>query len=207
MPSKNSAKLSWDSALYQTEALKIRDLKELRAEYKRLRDISQKRLKRLEKSEFSEGATLRHYKDMFPKLSEIKTEAELRKRLSEAARFVESKTSTVSGIKAKRKAQLASLQQQGYDWVDEENFDEFVEWIDDYVSKHANKHFYPAPEQIREAYEEEFGAIDSEELKKEFEASKPQKKPRERRKKTGSAEIESYSRGGRQKKAAKRRRR
>jgi len=205
MPSK--AKLTWDSALYQVDALKIRDSKELRAEYTRLRDITQKRLKRLAASEFAEGSTYRHYKDMFPKLAEIKSDAELRKRLSEAARFVEAKTTTVSGIKAKRKAQIKSLQEQGYDWVDEDNFEQFVEWIDDYVAKHSNKNYYPAPEQIKEAYKEEFGKIDSDELKKEFEASKKQKKPRERRRKDSSAAVEKKISSGRQKQPSKRRRR
>ena len=126
MPSKNTVRLQWPSATYEPEALKVRDSKELRKEYSRLRDIAQKRLIRLGTSEFSEGSTYRHYKDVFPKLSEIKTEAQLRQRLAILARFVESKASTVSGIKAKRTAQIRSLQEQGYDWIDESNFDNFI---------------------------------------------------------------------------------
>jgi len=177
MSSNNSAKLKWDAALYQESALKIRAEKELRAEYSRLRDIAQKRLSRLRESEFADSESYRHYKDMFPKLEAVKTNYELRARLSELARFVENKTSTVSGLKEKRSKQLATIQED-YPWVNESNFQQFYEFAESYSSSRGG--YYSVPE-LKEAYEEQFGKVDSDDLKAEFE--KEQKmNPRIRRK-------------------------
>lgn len=187
MPSK--AKLKWDAALYQAEALKVRDSKELRAEYTRLRDIAQKRLSRLGKSEFSDTQSYQRYKDAFPVLKEIKNDGEFRLRLSELAKFVSSSTSSITGLKQKREKQLASLHERGYDWVTEENFQEFYEWIDEYIDTHSTKRYYPAPEVVKEAFKEHMKEINPEEVKKEFKNRRKQEARPERKRRTGSRDV------------------
>lgn len=200
----NKAQLKWAAALYQAEALKVRDSKELRAEYTRLRDIAQKRLSRLGQSEFSSLATYQNNKDKFPKLSEIKTDAELRIRLQEVARFVSAKTSTISGIRAERKAQLKSLAENGYDWVNESNFEQFYNWVGEYIAKHSTKHYYPTPEVLKEAFEEQFKDLDPEEVKKEFDkrSKTSKKKERSKAKQKGSSEIKRMIKKERERQAA-----
>lgn len=200
----NKAQLQWSAALYHPEALKVRDSAELRAEYARLRDIAQKRLSRLAKSEFASGAIYQNNKNKFPKLSEIKTDAELRLKLSELSRFVEAKTSSVSGLRAKRKKQLETLKENGYSWVNKGNYEEFVNWIDDYVAKHSTNHYYPAPEVVKEAFEEQFKDLDPREVKKAFDQrSKPsKKKERSKAKQKGSSEIKRMIKKERERQAA-----
>lgn len=200
----NNSKLKWDAALYQAEALKVRDSKELRAEYTRLRDIAQKRLSRLGKSEFSNTQSYQRYKDAFPKLKEIKNEGELRLRLSQLAKFVSSSTSSITGLKQKRKKQLASLHERGYDWVTEENFQEFYEWIDEYIDTHSTRHYYPAPEVVKEAFKEHIKEINPEEVKKEFNqrSKSSKKKERSKAKQKGSSEVKRMIKKERERQAA-----
>ena len=103
---------------------------ELRKEYTRLRDIAQKRLKRLEASEFANTKTVRYNKDRFIPLREISGTGELTHLLSDLARFLTASRSTVSGQKSYRKKSVESLQEAGLTAVTEKNFLHFTDVMD-----------------------------------------------------------------------------
>ena len=105
---------------------------EVRKEYTRLRDISQKRLKRLAKAGYTDTEVYRRNVKHYLKLKDIKSKSELAQRLSDLSRFVASKQSTVSGIKEKERKALESLSEHGYGFVNESNIQEFGEFMEEY---------------------------------------------------------------------------
>ena len=106
--------------------------KEVRKEYTRLRDISQKRLKRLEAAGYSDRAIYKKNVKHYPKLEQIKSPNELAARLSDLSRFISAATSTVSGIKTAKKKSLATLHEHGYTFVNNENYEDFGEFMEEY---------------------------------------------------------------------------
>lgn len=87
------------------EILLHSDEKQLRKEYTRLRDIAEKRLKRLQKDY---GWTKTGKKESFRKLKDI-DRRDLPKALSELAKFVKAGTSTVSGQRKAQEKTTATL--------------------------------------------------------------------------------------------------
>lgn len=84
------------------------DEKTLRREYTRLRDIAEKRRKRLEESDYSWTKTSKQEK--FKKLKEI-DRADLPKAFSEVAKFVKSSQSTLKGQKRAEEKTTSTLNQ------------------------------------------------------------------------------------------------
>lgn len=121
-PSNLVAMLEGDKAL----------VSQVRKEYTRLRDISQKRLKRLEKAGYTDTEVYKRNVNHYPKLKDIKTKHELAARLSDLSRFVASAQSTVSGIKEKERKSLESLSEHGYGFVNESNLQEFGDFMEEY---------------------------------------------------------------------------
>lgn len=109
--------------------------KEVRKEYTRLRDIAQKRLKRLEAAGMSDRAIYEKNVNHYPKLASIKTKSELAQRLSDLSRFVASSQSTVSGIKTREKKTLDTLHENGFDFVTESNLKDFGDFMEMYRSE------------------------------------------------------------------------
>ena len=104
--------------------------RELRKEYARLRDIAQKRLKRLEASEFANSQTVLYNKDRFIPTREISGTGELTHLLSDIARFLTASRSTVSGMKAYRKKSVESLREGGLTGITEKNFNQMTRVLD-----------------------------------------------------------------------------
>lgn len=76
--------------------------KEIRAEYTRLRDITQKRAARLEKAGLkSQAAFLR---ETMPKLKDIKSSREVAKRLAQGNANIQTKAYSLKGLKELQKA-------------------------------------------------------------------------------------------------------
>jgi hypothetical protein len=130
-----AAKLTYDPNWYIPTKIKA-EIQENRAavrkEYTRLRDISQKRLKRLKAAGLDDTqAYLRNYKH-YPKLKDIKSDSELAARLSDLARFITAKGSTVSGQKDIMKKSLSTLHDTGYTFVNEGNFRDFGKFMEEY---------------------------------------------------------------------------
>ena len=115
-------------ALENTE-ISTRDLKKL---YTELRDIANKRIKRAQKAGYEQNLVIRQGAKKIPKISEIRTEAELRYRIGETAMFLENPLSTISGIERNEAKKLETLARHGYEFVNEGNlqdFGRFMEWV------------------------------------------------------------------------------
>ena len=153
--------------------------RELRKEYARLRDIAQKRLKRLEASEFANSQTVLYNKDLFISTREISGTGELTHLLSDIARFLTASRSTVSGMKAYRKKSVESLREGGLTGITEKNFNQMtrvLDWAKDFkeydpselvrmmnAAAEAGIDFNTVLENLAELYEEwiHTGSLDS----------------------------------------------
>ena len=121
-PSEIKAKLEAGGALER----------EVRKEYTRLRDISQKRLKRLKAAGYSDTDVYKKNVKHYPKLANIKSKSELAQRLSDLSRFVGSSQSTVKGLKERERKVLKTLRENGYKYIDESNLSDFGEFMEYY---------------------------------------------------------------------------
>ena len=121
--------------------------KEIRQEYTRLRDIMEKRLKRLgEKS--PESKAYQQNVGRFRPARGQSTEA-LRKQLPDLAKLVRAKGSSVSGQKAIQQQTLGTLHEHGYDFVNEENLQDFGDWMEEWRQSDG-EHVYGSPEVAEE---------------------------------------------------------
>ena len=96
--------------------------RELRREYARLRDVAQKRLKRLGASEFSDTQAYQYNKERFIPTREISGMDELSHLLSDISRFLTASLSTVTGQKEYRRKSVESLNENGLKGINEGNF-------------------------------------------------------------------------------------
>lgn len=130
------ARLSWDRAEYTPSNIKVMieagKVKDVRKEYTRLRDIAQKRLKRLAAAGYKNTEVYQRNYKHYPLLKNIKSSSELAQRLSDLSRFIESRRSTVKGIKDTRTQALQTLHEHGYKFVTAENYGEFAEFMETY---------------------------------------------------------------------------
>lgn len=105
---------------------------DLRKLYTELRDIANKRIKRAQKAGYGQDLVIRQGAKKIPKISEIRSEAELRYRIGETAMFLENPRSTITGIRRMEYKKLATIRRHGYDFVNESNladFGRFMEWV------------------------------------------------------------------------------
>lgn len=100
----------------------------IRQEYRRLRDIAQKRLKRLAIAEPNSYA----YKTNVGKFGSARGQstANLRAQLPALAKFIAAKTGTVSGIRQQQAKAVATLQRHGYTGVTKANLKAFGEFME-----------------------------------------------------------------------------
>ena len=105
--------------------------KELRKEYSRLRDIVQKRLKRMEKTEWIQSKTYKYNKDRYKKLKDIGNMSEMAHLMSDMATFLTKATGTISGLEAQREKTLDTLHEQGITGITKENWWDFTDLMDE----------------------------------------------------------------------------
>ena len=120
----------------------------VRQEYSRLRDIAQKRLQRLAKAEPESYAYRTNVGQYAPARGQ--STAELREQLPRLARFIAAKTGTVSGIRAQRMKAIATLRSHGYDFINEKNYKQFADFMDEWRSRKLGKAVYA---QLMDAFE------------------------------------------------------
>ena len=125
--------------------------KDIRSEYTRLRDIAQKRIKRLGVSEWSSTELYRKYAGGFPKLSEIVNQTNLSYQLAALSKFVAAKTTTVTGLKQQRSKALKSLKQHGYGFVNVQNYNRFGQFMEEYRQKTLGRKQKPS-DQVADLY-------------------------------------------------------
>ena len=128
----------WYSPVYLRHLMATGDAAKVRKEYTRLRDISQKRLKRLAAAGLANTEVYKKNVNHYPKLKDIKSANELSARLSDLARFVSSERSTVSGYKNIMQKSLDTLHTHGYTFVTKENYRDFAEFMGEYRYQHLD---------------------------------------------------------------------
>lgn len=106
------------------------DWREIKEEYTRMRDVAQKRLKRLMKSEFSDSKAVKLHPDMFPRLRDLDPR-DLPKAFNDLYRFVRASTSTVYGQRQAKEKTIekfnnAGFEAEGFDLREGENFKQFI---------------------------------------------------------------------------------
>lgn len=122
---------SWDPETYTVQALESiarganrDDWRAIKDEYTRLRDIAHKRITRLGKSEFKKSAAYQAHKQDFPKLRDLDPR-DIPAAMAEMVKFLQAKTSTVSGQRSRRNKTIKAWQEQGLD-LNEKNYNKVM---------------------------------------------------------------------------------
>lgn len=155
------------------DALFDGDIGAMRREYSKMRDIAQKRIKRLKKSEFT--ITFEAYAEGVPKLSEftdkkhgIREKGAFATELSRLSRFLASPGSSVQGRIKMRKESIKSLHKSGYTFVNEKNYKKFAAFMERYRALKLDS-IYDSDEVLEEYFAVgEKKGVDPNELLDEF---------------------------------------
>lgn len=152
-------KSNYSPEWYTPRNLERVDLKEVRSEYSRLRDIAQKRLKRIKDAstgvtDWTRTEAYKTYRSGVPKLSEVSKE-HLPYELSKLARWVESDHSRIGYLKKRMKSAIKELHEKGYSFIDESNYLDFTEFMEEYRRQKLD-HVYGSPDAV-----ELYGALQS----------------------------------------------
>jgi len=168
-----TGKLNYDADWYQPrnlrQQMKAGNLGEIRKEYTRLRDISQKRLKRMGQTMWKDTQTYQRNVHHYPKLKDIKSEAELAHRLSDLSRFITAKTSSVSGMESQMKKALKTLHEHDYNFVSKENFLQFGKFMEEYRFQKLDEMGYDSGTAAEAFNQLEIHRVDPEKVKEDFE--------------------------------------
>ena len=152
---------------YTPEALQSGALseKEIRDEYRRLRNIANKRIDRLEKAGYGETQAYLRNAGAYKSASNY-TMAELQYKLYQISKFVSAKSSTVTGMRSIEKEAIKALQGKGLGRVKNlQEFGDFMSWA---RTRYKNSDF--DSERAAEVYNEaKRRSIDIEEIKKDYE--------------------------------------
>ena len=104
------------------------DMATMRAEYTRMRDVAQKRIKRLGK-QFPESKAYQSHAKGFPKLKELDPR-DFAKAFAELAKFVRAKGSTVTGQKEIKNKTIKTWQDQGLN-LNQKNYDKTIKILEE----------------------------------------------------------------------------
>lgn len=104
------------------------DMATMRAEYTRMRDVAQKRIKRLGK-QFPESKAYQSHKGGFAKLKELDSR-DFPKAFAELAKFVKAKGSTVTGQKQIKEKTIKTWQDQGLN-LNSKNYDKTIKILEE----------------------------------------------------------------------------
>ena len=104
------------------------DLATMRAEYTRMRDVAQKRIKRLGK-QFPESKAYQSHKQGFVKLKDLDPR-DFPKAFAELAKFVRAKGSTVTGQKQIKEKTIKTWQDQGLK-LNSKNYDKTIKILEE----------------------------------------------------------------------------
>lgn len=129
---------------YSPSDLKHVSERDMRKEYTKLRDIAQKRLKRLMKND-PDNIELEYHPQGFKKLGDIESVQELRNRLADLSRFINKESSTIAGQKKIAKKREQVLIDKGYLTGKEEpeykkKLMKFVNYIEDVLNENFMYH-------------------------------------------------------------------
>lgn len=125
---KNADVLTWEYDDYYPYRLEQIDERALRQEYTRLRKIANKRLNRLQASEYKETDLAKEYSGGFALLADVE---DLPRELTVLARFVASEKSSVTGLKRIDRQTIETLQEHGYTFVNTKNVRQFGAFMEE----------------------------------------------------------------------------
>ena len=123
------------SALYFPFQIAKMGAVEVSKAYSAMRKTANARLARLEDQGLGTYGSFR-----FPKVRNL-TEDQLRQQLAEVSRYMRDPRHTVRGERSYIRNELESLYNMGYDFINESNFDEFTEYMDDLREQYGAKAF------------------------------------------------------------------
>ena len=168
-----AAKLRYDIDWYTPANIKNfmaadpKNVKLVRAEYTRLRDIEQKRIKRMgEHPEYRRTQVYKQNAGKYPKLADLKG-GQLAYKLSALQRFVSAKASTITGMKEIRAKQLETLHKHEYNFVTEENLSEFGEFMEEFRAQKLDEQ-YDSGDAADTFYMVQKHGLDPMDIEKEF---------------------------------------
>lgn len=104
------------------------DMSTMRAEYTRMRDVAQKRLKRLAKA-FPESKAVQSHPQGFKKLKDLDPR-DFPKAFAELAKFVKAKGSTVTGQKQIKEKTIKTWQDQGLN-LNQKNYNKTIKILEE----------------------------------------------------------------------------
>ena len=167
MAKRKQATLKYAWYEYTPEALQSGSLseKEIRDEYRRLRNIANKRIERLEKAGYEQTQTYLRNVGAYKSPSNY-TVPELQYKLYQISKFVAAKSSTVSGMRLIEKEAIETLQEKGLGRINNlQEFGDFMSWA---RTKYKSSEFDSerAAEIFNEAKRRNIGI---EEIKKDYE--------------------------------------
>lgn len=163
---KNADVLTWEYDEYYPYRLEQIDERALRKEYTRLRKIANKRLNRLQASEYKEADLAKEYAGGFALLADVE---DLPRELTMLARFVASERSSVTGLKRIDKQTVETLQEHGYTFVNAKNVRQFGTFMEEMRQAGLSK-LYSSEFMATWWSEQSKSKLDNvKELKKEFE--------------------------------------
>ena len=125
-----SATLRYNAAKYTPAGLETWPEKELRAEYTRLRDIAQKRVKRLSRDPVAQTSSIyREFEHGFARLRDIKTREGVERALADVSRFVRARASTVTGARESFQQRAARATNIDLHDVEPDDYMSLDEWM------------------------------------------------------------------------------
>lgn len=113
----------------EAESMIRNNLSAMRKAYTEMRDVAQKRIKRMGESAFSESRTYQQFKGGFQKLKDI-DKRDFAKAFSELSKFVGSKASSISGQRSIRDKTIATWQEQGLN-LNAKNYDKAIKILEE----------------------------------------------------------------------------
>ena len=104
--------------------------KEIKKEYTRLRDILNKRIQRINKSDFAGQGIAGQFPQGLPKLADIAPE-DLPYLLQQAATALNSRSGSLKGLQMRQSETVQSLRERGYTNIDESNIRQFARFMEE----------------------------------------------------------------------------
>lgn len=154
---------------YTREAIRSADVwtdSAVRAEYSRLRDIAQKRLKRLAVNE-PQSYAYRANVGQYAPARGMSTE-EIRTQLPTLAKFIAAKTGSVMGIRAQRRKAVETFHEHGYKFINQNNLRAFGDFMESFRSKRGKTRTYGSFDAVELWEFTQENNIDPERVKKQF---------------------------------------
>lgn len=121
--------LKYDYTLYQMEE-SVKEMPDPRAEYERLRQQIDIRMRRFERSGLTDTSIYAEHKNVFEDVNTLNN-SEVYERIPEMARFLTDARSTVTGYREAERKAVRTLRDQGLTFVNKKNyrdFTDFMEW-------------------------------------------------------------------------------